>query len=94
MDVAGSINSMKANVVGLTPSVARILKPDSVPGLEMMIFGGESASIVDLGLWAKAMKIILIYGPAECSIATTVTEIHPGAGAHELGGAIERTYGS
>ncbi|TVY85333.1 Nonribosomal peptide synthetase dtxS1 [Lachnellula suecica] len=88
MDVARSINSMRANVVGLTPSVARILRPESVPGLEMMIFGGESAAIVDMDLWSKKMKTILIYGPAECSIATTVTKVYPGAGAHELGQAI------
>jgi amino acid adenylation domain-containing protein len=88
MDVAKSINLTNANVVGLTPSVTKFLKPDLVPRLKMLILGGESAATLDLDLWANKLTLIMIYGPAECSIATTVTTIASGASPHNLGHGI------
>jgi amino acid adenylation domain-containing protein len=66
-DLVGSLNRMKATAVQLTPSTARLLRPDAVPMLEVMILSGESESVDDLDSWASRVHLKQMYGPAECT---------------------------
>ncbi|OQE17731.1 hypothetical protein PENFLA_c023G00333 [Penicillium flavigenum] len=65
-DIAGAINRLKVNLADLTPSVARLLDPDSMPGLKVLKLGGELSSVTDVARWAPKLKLVNVYGPSEC----------------------------
>ncbi|OCK74798.1 acetyl-CoA synthetase-like protein [Lepidopterella palustris CBS 459.81] len=69
-DVAGTINRMQVNSAELTPSVARMILPDSVPSLKVLKLGGELCSVADVALWADKTKLVNLYGPSECLVVT------------------------
>ena len=67
-DLAGAINRMNANYAFLTPTVAGLLEPSSVPGLRTLILGGEMLTQDNIQTWAPALNLVISYGMAECSI--------------------------
>lgn len=71
-DLAGSIVKLKANWVELTPSVARLLSPQAVPQVTTLVLGGESMVPNDVVMWSDHVQLIAAYGPAECSVVSTV----------------------
>ncbi|KAL4870565.1 hypothetical protein BDV12DRAFT_195289 [Aspergillus spectabilis] len=54
----------------LTPTVASLLQPDSVPSLKYLVLGGEHATSEKLARWADKVCLINSYGPAECAVWT------------------------
>lgn len=70
-DLAGTINRMKVNWAYLTPSVANLLRPELVPGLEILALGGEFVPQSLVSIWAHHVYLINIYGPAETAIWST-----------------------
>lgn len=71
-DINGVIRKMRVNYAGLTPSVARILDPDVISSLSGLGLGGEAASARDVTLWGQDTRIIIGYGPCECTIGCTI----------------------
>ncbi|KAK1139705.1 Nonribosomal peptide synthetase 4 [Aspergillus melleus] len=71
-DINEVIRKMRVNYAGLTPSVARILDPDVISSLSGLGLGGEAASARDVTLWGQDTRIIIGYGPCECTIGCTV----------------------
>ncbi|RDL33296.1 AMP-binding enzyme [Venustampulla echinocandica] len=71
-DINGAIRKMHVNYAGLTPSVARILDPDVIASLSGLGLGGEAASARDVTIWGQDTKIIIGYGPCECTIGCTI----------------------
>lgn len=71
-DINGVIRRMQVNYAGLTPSVARILDPDVITSLSGLGLGGEAASARDVTLWGQDTRIIIGYGPCECTIGCTI----------------------
>ncbi|KAJ5678032.1 uncharacterized protein N7477_003665 [Penicillium maclennaniae] len=71
-DINEVIRNMKINYAGITPSVARILEPDVISSLEGLGLGGEAASARDVTLWGKDTRIIIGYGPCECTIGCNI----------------------
>ncbi|KAI9371278.1 hypothetical protein BJX61DRAFT_543816 [Aspergillus egyptiacus] len=71
-DINGVIRNMRVNYAGLTPSVARILDTDVIASLEGLGLGGEAVSARDCAVWGKLARIIIGYGPCECTIGCTV----------------------
>ncbi|KAL2802298.1 hypothetical protein BJX63DRAFT_438001 [Aspergillus granulosus] len=71
-DINGVIRSMRVNYAGLTPSVGRILDKDVIAQLEGFGLGGEAVSARDCNVWGKLSRIIIGYGPCECTIGCTV----------------------
>ncbi|ROV87097.1 hypothetical protein VMCG_10891 [Cytospora schulzeri] len=71
-DINGVIRNMQVNYAGLTPSVARILEPDVITSLSALGLGGEAASPRDVNLWGQETRIVIGYGPCECTIGCTV----------------------
>ncbi|OQE34676.1 hypothetical protein PENCOP_c016G00331 [Penicillium coprophilum] len=65
-DIAGAINRLEVNSADLTPSVARLIDPDHVPGLKVLKLGGELSSVTDVARWAPKTKLVNVYGPSEC----------------------------
>ncbi|GIJ87087.1 non-ribosomal peptide synthetase [Aspergillus pseudoviridinutans] len=71
-DINGVIRRMKVDYAGLTPSVARILDADVISSLSGLGLGGETVSVRDVTLWGQDTRIIIGYGPCECTIGCTV----------------------
>lgn len=71
-DLSGAIESMNANMAHMTPSVARLLSQEALSSLEVLGLGGESLSSGDAALWSKTTKLIIAYGPSECTVGCTI----------------------
>jgi amino acid adenylation domain-containing protein len=70
--LAESIASLQANTIDLTPSVSRLLRPEQVPGLKQIIFGGEALRVADVIPWWGKVHIVSLYGPCECTPNSTI----------------------
>ncbi|KAJ5782044.1 hypothetical protein N7457_003818 [Penicillium paradoxum] len=66
-NLAQSITSLRANVVALTPSVARLLHPNDTPTLQSLLFIGERLCSKDIERWWGKVRVLNIYGPSECT---------------------------
>ncbi|CAG7952942.1 unnamed protein product [Penicillium salamii] len=77
-DLSGVIRRMGVTMSNMTPSVARILDPDIIPSLHSLGLGGESCSVGDVSEWGKLTRIVIGYGPSECTVGCTIN--HSAAG--------------
>lgn len=66
------ITRLEANFVHLTPTVARLLKPETVPTLETLVLVGEMVTDRDSRIWwGRLPHLINAYGPTECTFYST-----------------------
>lgn len=71
-DINGVIKNMKINYAGITPSVARILEQEVIASMTALGLGGEASAPRDVNTWGQATRIVIGYGPCECTIGCTV----------------------
>ncbi|KAL2273328.1 hypothetical protein FJTKL_04791 [Diaporthe vaccinii] len=94
-DVARFINESKVNWAFLTPVTLRVIDPDDVPLLRVLVVGGEPLPPSLFRTWAarpERLQLMEAYGPTECCVFstmnTTVTpDTHPQDMGFALGGA-------
>lgn len=67
-----SMNRFAVDVACLTPSVTRIISPDSVQSLKVLMFVGEAVLASDVVRWEPFVHVGNAYGPAECSAVFSV----------------------
>nr|AEV21218.1 lysergyl peptide synthetase subunit 1 LPS1 [Periglandula ipomoeae] len=67
-------NRMKVNWAILTPTVARLFRPQDFAHLQTLVLAGEALSSTDITTWCDRVRLIQGYGPAECTVISTVTE--------------------
>ncbi|CAG8981036.1 hypothetical protein HYALB_00008189 [Hymenoscyphus albidus] len=85
-DLPGAIRSMNVNMAHMTPSVARVLPIDILSSLEVLGLGGESVSAGDAAIWGEKTKVIIAYGPSECTVGCTINNsITPGRAYTSIG---------
>lgn len=68
------IRRMKVNTIDVTPSLASILDPKSLPDVEICLVGGESLTRDVYEKWSHCVKLFNVYGPTECTIQCTATD--------------------
>ncbi|EMT74042.1 HC-toxin synthetase [Fusarium odoratissimum] len=90
-DLAGAMNRMRVNWALLTPSVAQLLQPSHVPGLETLVLGGEAMSSVHISSWASSVRLMNAYGPSETAVVAAVNpsvtlDSSPSNIGHAVGG--------
>jgi amino acid adenylation domain-containing protein len=68
----GAIRGLKANMVHVTPSIARILQPEVMDSVEILGLGGEFVSPGDIANWGKTCQLAIAYGPSECTVGCTI----------------------
>ncbi|KAL2203682.1 peptide synthetase [Sarocladium strictum] len=71
-NLSGAIRDSKANMVHMTPSVARVLEDDIIPSLDVLGLGGEAVGARDAAIWGKDTSLIIAYGPSECTVGCTI----------------------
>ncbi|PQE30596.1 non-ribosomal peptide synthetase protein [Rutstroemia sp. NJR-2017a WRK4] len=76
-NLAESIRNFNANAVLLTPTVVRLLSPSDVPCLKSLLSGGEKVTQDIVGMWADKVNLIILYGPAETTIACVGRKANP-----------------
>ncbi|KOS42736.1 hypothetical protein ACN38_g6384 [Penicillium nordicum] len=85
-DLSGAIRQLGVNMAHMTPSVARVLAPDIMPSLEVIGLGGEAISASDAAEWGQKTKIVIAYGPSECTVGCTINnDIPPGRSYTSIG---------
>lgn len=67
-DLSRTIDRLSCNYAFLTPTVAGMVEPASVPGLRTLILGGELLTSDNIHRWAPRVDLIISYGMTECSI--------------------------
>ena len=72
-DIAGAINRMSVSWTLLTPSVANVLKPESVPSLKVLVTGGEAMQPGHIAKWRGRTCVVNAYGPSECAVIATTS---------------------
>lgn len=71
-DINGVMRRMRVTYAGITPSMARLLEHDVISQLTALGLGGEAASARDVNHWGQDTRIIIGYGPCECTIGCTI----------------------
>lgn len=86
-----TIRDFDANWVTCTPSVARVLDPDSLPSLTTLCLAGESLTRNDLDKWCGRLDLKSIYGQSENTLAALVDTKTPSSDPSDLGYAFAAT---
>ncbi|KAL4798424.1 hypothetical protein BDV19DRAFT_386311 [Aspergillus venezuelensis] len=74
-DVATAINKYGVTLTIGTPSLAKSLRPEQVPGLKTMCLGGEAFPRELVVRWAEKIHLHQFYGPSECAINSSTRYI-------------------
>lgn len=67
-NLAKVMRDMRATIVDLTPTVAGLLDPETLPDLKTIIFAGEAVTVENCTPWWGKAQVMNAYGPAECHI--------------------------
>ncbi|KAF4342274.1 non-ribosomal peptide synthetase [Fusarium beomiforme] len=88
-DITGAINRMGVNWALLTPSVAQLLDPSLVLGLETLVLGGEAMSSTHISCWAPSVRLMNAYGPSEAAVVAAVNSaVTPTSSPSNIGSAV------
>ncbi|KAK4236564.1 non-ribosomal peptide synthetase [Achaetomium macrosporum] len=81
-DLAGFVARLGITHIDLTPSLARLLRPEEVPSLceGVFITGGEALREEILEVWGATGAVYNFYGPTEATIGVTAYPRVPGNG--------------
>ncbi|EAQ91556.1 hypothetical protein CHGG_03491 [Chaetomium globosum CBS 148.51] len=64
-DLGGCARALGARQAILTPTVAGLLRPEEVPGLEVLVVGGEPLTEMVVRRWGRRCRVVNVYGPTE-----------------------------
>ncbi|GAB1318076.1 hypothetical protein MFIFM68171_08286 [Madurella fahalii] len=70
-NIEAAITKMRVNMLNVSPSLLRVLKPENIPGIRTLIVSGESAPEHELRRWCGRASLVLAYGPTECSVESS-----------------------
>nr|POF13520.1 nonribosomal peptide synthetase tes [Quercus suber] len=73
-DLTGFVRRANVNWAFLTPSFVRLIKPDDVPGLELLLLAGEAVGNDHLTTWAGRVRLLNGWGPSETCCFSTLQE--------------------
>ncbi|KAJ5728907.1 acetyl-CoA synthetase-like protein [Penicillium malachiteum] len=74
-DLGAAIRRTEANFTYLPPSLLRFLDPSSVPSLKTIFMVGEAVPEDLRAKWTKFCHVGVAYGPAECTVTSTMTDL-------------------
>lgn len=72
-NISGAISRMSVSWTLLTPSVAKVLKPEEVPSLKVLVTGGEAMQAGHIVKWSSKASVVNAYGPSECAVIATTS---------------------
>ncbi|KAF2158639.1 hypothetical protein M409DRAFT_61478 [Zasmidium cellare ATCC 36951] len=75
-DINGSIQRLRPNFANFTPKVAELLDDASLQQLDLIELAGEAPDARQVARMRQKTSVRFAYGPAECSVLSTVTTEH------------------
>ncbi|KAK2035857.1 nonribosomal peptide synthetase, partial [Colletotrichum somersetense] len=88
--IAESINKLGATYLHLTPTVAQLVSAHALPSVQTFVLSGERLSRSVASSWESINMVLNTYGPAECTVTGTLSQVRPG----EQDPAIGKGYGA
>ena len=79
------INQMDVKQAIITPTVAKLVQPEEVLGLEHLIVGGEPLTSDTVEKWTPSRKLHNVYGPTETSMVVTTKDVQANDNPHNVG---------
>lgn len=89
-NLPGVVNDLQVNRIDMTPSLARVYRPEDMPTIKTILLGGEPMSQVDVQMWAGRVRLVNGYGPSECSVCCVLADVFAGSDPSNIG----HTYGA
>ncbi|KAK1249601.1 hypothetical protein MKX08_009604 [Trichoderma sp. CBMAI-0020] len=74
-DLAGCLQRYQITFIQLTPSLARTIDSAILSRLDVLLLAGEGLSMTDVDHASVAKKLLNAYGPAECSVCGTASNL-------------------
>ncbi|KAL6909307.1 non-ribosomal peptide synthetase [Trichoderma evansii] len=74
-DLAGCLQRYHITFIQLTPSLARTIDAVMLSRLDVLLLAGEGLSMTDVDHASVAKKLLNAYGPAECSVCGTASNL-------------------
>ena len=71
-NISDVINRLGVTWTLLTPSFVQTIQPSSVPGLKILVLGGEAMSSSHISTWSERVRLVNAYGPSETAVVATV----------------------
>lgn len=71
-ELAQVVARYNINWADFTPTMLRHLHPEQFPSLRTIIVGGEPLSKAEIDTWGSHVRLLNIYGPAECCVLSTI----------------------
>lgn len=88
-DLPSAIRSFRINWANLTPTVASLLQPEDLRGVQVLALGGERVRQDTVNTLGNHTNLMLIYGPAECSMTMSrYAEVKPDGNPANFGTAV------
>jgi amino acid adenylation domain-containing protein len=78
-DIEGALERFQSTFAFFTPSLARSLRQDMPHLPRTVVLGGEPIRDGDRALFDKRCRLLSIYGPSECTVMATCTDLSAGA---------------
>jgi amino acid adenylation domain-containing protein len=72
--IVDAMRNMGVTCALFTPSLLGNLNVENVPSLNTLILGGESIPPSLINFWSQKLRVILAYGPTECSVVCFVSD--------------------
>ncbi|VUC37662.1 unnamed protein product [Clonostachys rosea] len=91
-NIVDVISDMEIDWVCLTPSMARLIDPATVPTLKTLWLGGEGISQDDLQPWLGRVDVVALYGPTECAVATSLVRVSDKTQPNDIGKPLMSNY--
>ncbi|KAL7925987.1 hypothetical protein ACQKWADRAFT_329035 [Trichoderma austrokoningii] len=73
-DVVGYMSKTSVTAAFATPTVARSLRPERLPNLELLVVGGEAAASDIIQTWFGKLRLFNAWGPTETCVIASVHE--------------------
>lgn len=70
--IAQAVARMQPTHAMFTPSLLRALTPSDLPSVRTVVLTGEAARKSDIQQWADQVRLLNCYGPAECTVYSTM----------------------
>nr|POF18067.1 nonribosomal peptide synthetase dtxs1 [Quercus suber] len=73
-EIEAFIGRSRVNWAFLTPSFVRLINPEDVPGLELLVLAGEPVGQDQLTVWARKVRLLNGWGPSKTCCFSTLHE--------------------
>ncbi|WP_436763801.1 non-ribosomal peptide synthetase [Streptosporangium sp. V21-05] len=79
------LSEREVNAVLLPPSVIATLPDDPLPGLRVLVTGGEACTPELVERWGAGRRMVNAYGPTEATVIATLADCSAGEGVPPIG---------